>query len=203
MRWDTARLSGRCLPADGCEGCAIRIDIDHCKLDRCFRYDRENRQRRTTRQAAALTDLVNCGESSVTATSALLTLSNGLYFSADMGWPSASPSTPKLATPSLEGVHVLACNGVDTIRIVHRPSASLARLATDRDTALGILPRGSFEECSLHFGLSPGLCHQPDRRCMLSAWQPHLELPFHFQRHVHPALLRYRTLVRSRAKKRY
>lgn len=60
MRWDIAQLGGRCLPASGCEGCAIRIGIGHCKLDRCIKLDRENRQWRTIRQAAALIDLVNC-----------------------------------------------------------------------------------------------------------------------------------------------
>lgn len=135
-------------------------------------------------------------------TSALLTLLNSLYLSADMGWPSASPPTPKRATPSLRGVHVLACDGVDIDRTIHCLSASLARLAADRDTALGKGTCGSFEECSLHFGLSPGLCRQPDRRCMLFAWQPHLDFPAPFQRHVYPALLRYRTHVRSRSNRR-
>lgn len=60
----TVQLSGRRLPASGCEGYSIRIDVYYCQLDRfikydrCIKHDHENRQWLTTRQAAVLTDLV-------------------------------------------------------------------------------------------------------------------------------------------------
>lgn len=202
MRSDAAQLRGRRLPANGCESCVIRIEIDHCQPDRCIENDHGNRQRLTIQPAAVLIDLVNGSASSVNTTIALLTCSNSSYLRADMGWPSRSPHSPKRATPSSRGVHVLACDGVETARATHCLSASLAPLAADREATPGRRSGGSFEECSLHFGLSPGSCHQPDRRCVSSAWQPHLDSPFHFQRHVRPALLRHRTHVRSRTNKR-
>lgn len=85
MRSDIAQLSGRRLSASGCKDCAIRIDIKHYQSDRSVKHDHGNRQRLDQREAVVLTDLVNCRASVVDMADALLTLSNGLYPSADMG----------------------------------------------------------------------------------------------------------------------